>query len=343
MCYKFSVLNVSKDKNGHQTKMAVDEYSLSPNLPGLIYSLQLDKAIYGDVSLLSTFIHGENSSKLFDSIFAPSIEYKRNQKIDNTYANVDVSYRSVRIRRFKPPYDTKCRNYFPYGSRLEMTLEKVREEAIRTLNLVPAMDQVEQRYNSSLLTAKHVRDPAIAQKLVKLMKTYRIKSPECYIRYYLTGTKIFGGSSVKINVNWPQDVYFILTSKPEQSILDFIIYLSSVIGLWFGFTILDSLFIIRSAKQFITRRRNTNSTSLAFDQRHKFPPMITIPSSDTLRPQLVGSDTLRIHPLRYSSLNHNQVLRSLDTVLAKFEARVMNDVRMLILSKRQPYYVNRWY
>ena len=337
MCYKFSVSNVPKDKNGRQTKIEVDEYSLSPNLPGLIYSLHLNNAIYGDVSLLSTFIHGENSSKLFDSIFAPSIEYKRNQRVHNTYANIDVSYRSVRIYRLEPPYDSMCRNYSPYGSRLEMTLDKVREEAVRTLDLVPAMDQVEQRYNSSLMTSMHVRNTTIAHALSELLHTYRVKSPECYIRYYLTGMRISGGSSVKINVNWPQDVYLILRMKPEQSTLDFIIYLSSVIGLWFGLTILDCFITIRRIQGIFRKKRARNAASLAFDQRHKFLPVI--PSGHTLRPEFVKNDTLRLEPLRFSSLDHT--LKSLDTVLARFEARLMNNVRMLMLSNHKPYYGNR--
>ena len=41
--------------------LLIDESSLTPNLPGLIYNIWLDNALFGAVTLYSSFAHGHDT------------------------------------------------------------------------------------------------------------------------------------------------------------------------------------------------------------------------------------------------------------------------------------------
>ena len=135
MCYRFTV-------KLHQTPMdclLLTENNLTPNLPGTIYSIWLDKKLFGDISLLTAFAHGVDTSELFDSVFTPSFAH---QKGIDSYVDLSITYRSLSITRLPPPYNTQCLNYHPFGSRLEKLLSNVRRGAIDSLKIVPTLDQI---------------------------------------------------------------------------------------------------------------------------------------------------------------------------------------------------------
>lgn len=286
MCYKFSVklkeMRQIKDAKkldaenstqplkregeavAQKNDMQIEESSLTPNLPGVIYSVSLDNAYFGGVALLTAFVHGADTSPLFDSIFTPSVQHDRDKKSNSSYADMQITYRSLSIQRLEPPYSTMCSSYHPHRSRLEATLSKVRRDAVKLLRIIPTLDQIYERrlprdaeqskaqrdnttidenkdYDETLpiTTSYHVRNASLAMHLQSLIRKHTLINPECSIKYYVTTIKSSVGKSVKMTLNWPQDVTLTIRYSPVDDILDYIIYLSTCLGLWLGVAIND--------------------------------------------------------------------------------------------------------
>ena len=177
---------------------------------------------------------------------------------------MQITYRSLSIQRLEPPYDTMCSSYHPHRSRLEATLAKVRRDGMKLLGIIPTFDQIYERqlsrdaeqskaeqdtttidenkdYDDTLpiTTSYHVRNVTLAMRLQSLIRKHTLIYPECSIKYYITTIKSSIGKGVKMTLNWPQDVTLTIRYSPVDGTLDYIIYLSTCIGLWLGVAIND--------------------------------------------------------------------------------------------------------
>ena len=63
---------------------------------------------------------------------------------------------------------------------------------------------------------------------------------ECHTKYFITsGRVIQNDENVKIFLSWPQTEKLLLRYVSEQDWIDFIVYIGSCIGFWFGLSILS--------------------------------------------------------------------------------------------------------
>ena len=166
------------------------------------------------------------------------------------------------------------------------------------------------------------------------MDRYENTAPGCYIRYYLTG--------IDINLNWPQNVYLVLKLQAEQSVLDFIIYISSVIGLWFGFTMVDMLLGVRYVSTLIERKfgRQYDNERLIIDER---PSDSMSAFYNRHRRSHISFKYHHKMPKLSAVLNYGadeKTLRAVDAKLSRFEERVMRNVQYLISSNQMQFTIN---
>lgn len=259
MCYKFNVNHNSTDDG----MSSIEQNNLGPNLPGLIYGIYFNKKVFGGVSFLTAFVHGKDTSTLFDSIFNPSIYHDvirdENGTIEPaTYADLMITYQGVRIHRLKAPHDTMCVDYHPFKSRLEKILTDVRRESMKVIKLVPTLGQLTERYDLPLLTSHHVGNDSIVDELSSIINKYQTDHPECDIQYYMSHIKSGRGRYVRVVLNWPQNINLSIEYQHEESVLDLIIYTSSCLGLWFGLSVID---VLINAKNFVLRKKTKQTTS----------------------------------------------------------------------------------
>lgn len=245
ICYKFKIYEMTNAVS------SIVENNLTPNLPGLMNSLYFDKKLFGNVSFLTSYAHGDDTSQLFDSIFNPSIfnDVMRDgsgRRNGHLFVDLSVTYRAIKIHRLRSPYHPQCIIYHPFKSRLEYILYKIRLETMEHLNIVPTFDHIYEQYNLTFMTAYHVWNDTFSQKLKEIVDRHSRSNPECDIKYFISNIKLSKGKNMRITLFWPQDVNINIAYEPVEVLIDLIVYASSCLGLWFGISLIDVLFSLEA-------------------------------------------------------------------------------------------------
>lgn len=362
MCYKFSVqmekiidkeFNMaSKDRNKNMvpdkrrknaSTLLIDESSLTPNLPGLIYNIWLDNALFGEVTLYSSFAHGHDTCPLFDSIFASS--YDNSHSSNTTMPDFHITPRSVTISRLPRPYDTECTDYAPFRSRYEKILSSVRKESEQSLKLIPTFSHVYERHKYPYLSPYHVRNSTIAAQLKGIINSFHIEDPECFIKYFVTDMKTILSTNVKVSLIWPQDVSLSIDYQADKVLIDLVIYISSCVGLWFGITLIHCFQgTLKLLKAIINHPRREqqqyikDGAAIAGSERYQEGANLSENHSGIRRKQSISARSLQIKEssdlnklveksvVNYSALLHQRTLRSVDWVLSRFEDRINDKI-----------------
>ena len=240
MCYMMSVQNNSDNATLY-------EQSLSPNFPGLIARYKFNNT-FRTPDCYSTAIHSALSNKLFDIVFSPEKYFEHL----NESTAIEVFFYPVKSTTLPPPYTTMCKNIQKFNSATEMLLDKLRSEIFETFNRVHTMSPLyEDELNRNQAKYPIVTTSMIRRLIPKNNTSYSDKvnkiehsSNVCELQYHVTRSTAHRSADPIVSIYWPQDPRIESTAKPEWTLLDYIVYVCSSVGIWFGlsaFTIFDSI------------------------------------------------------------------------------------------------------
>lgn len=242
VCYKFS----SKVVNPEQL-LDITEYSLTPVTSGIIYRLYMNHSLFDGVSYFTAFTHSFTSSHLYDSLFARTRNYYKaeNSTMDNV--NIEVSYSGQEVTRLEPPYDTSCHNFYPYSSGTQYLFKKLENETIEKLGRAHTFHPVENdKLDYPIITALSLRNRTFLGKFNAIYGKYNRTRLDCNLKYYITKIGMSFGPSVTISVYWPQDPLVWIDHVPVYDLIDYILYVCSSFGIWFGISVLSVGEVINS-------------------------------------------------------------------------------------------------
>lgn len=217
---------------------------------------------FNSVERLAAAIHGPGTVMLYDSALSPFIRIYDNKNI------LRVSYETLEIERLEPPYDTWCHRY-PYRSaQIDQTLKQIQNQTMKILNYSTSDVMISEQLNARLLSSdalknnetltKMYRDIVERYKSIKLPNTclYRSNIPKIYtVRY----------SGLGFSVMWPNGFNIQNVARPKFVLIDYIVYLCSCIGIWFGLSAL-SLFDIAISKMNIGRPESRSERTHSVDR-----------------------------------------------------------------------------
>lgn len=224
MCYSFSFRESIPD-------IDVGEYSLTPEISGLLYRLYFDENYFGNVRYYSTYLHGKNTSRLYDSMYTAKKFHHRNS---TGLLNVDLTYSAVENLYLPSPYDTHCRDVPGYDSRSRLFYQKVRVQLVESLHRVDSFDFIEKDYNYPLLGMKSFLNETILSKVNDILSKTRLEPHFCYNHYYVSRLTVGISDSILLGVYWPEDYFTRIEHVKDQLLIDFVVYICSSIGIWFG-------------------------------------------------------------------------------------------------------------
>ena len=230
MCYKFSM----KISTLLQT-ISFSDYLLFSNNFGAIFYVILNLKLFGNARRLSLYVHNSGSVEQLDS----GIEH--NYIIPGTSHHPRISYHTLQIRRLDPPYDTKCGHYSKESSQIDTIVKKVQQETVRIFNKSTPAAHIYSPINTTLLSFSNLHsndiDREIYRKIVSRSKQGMPNS--CYYettipKVYSVVHKYFGAT-----VMWPDGFSIKISSHAKLVLLDYLVYVSSSIGLWYGLSACD--------------------------------------------------------------------------------------------------------
>ena len=212
------------------------EYALAPEMSGLMYKLFFRKELFSKVTSFSSFVHGSRTSLTGDSILSQRKQF--NSLNPEDLFSLAVSFGSIERSLLPPPYDTDCRSidgidgseYFFKGLR-RMIIDKVG----LIDSFIPIIEKNHNSSNLALLGPEYLINQSIVDRIVEiktdLNKNYKIA---CHAHHYVSTQEVEYGSDVAVGVYWPNGYFINVNYVEDQLLIDYIVYVCSSIGIWFG-------------------------------------------------------------------------------------------------------------
>lgn len=236
LCYKITSINPTAQLEAY-------EYAVSPSYVGMIYRVNLNTGIFQNSNVFSAFVHKHNSSNYYDSLFAqehyrPPMKRKENP---TAHVNIRVSYQEVSIERLRPPYDTKCQDYNHFDSNTEYKLHLLNDQTVDRLHRVTTFMQLKERSNYTMVSPEQFRNETFLMEFNRLIEDQRnaFGNPACDFTLLISSSVYSEGQLLSISVYWPRDPSIAIAYEPEQEINEFLIYVCSVIGIWYGLSMMS--------------------------------------------------------------------------------------------------------
>lgn len=236
MCYLFTLKTTGQD-------LYAEEYSLSPESSGLIYRVNLNEKIFGDVDFYSMFLHGNETSKLYDSMFSPKRYYFLTPNVTYDLLNIDITFSSVTKTNLKSPYDTGCNDIPGYSSSAEYFFAQLRDKVMKEMGYVDSFTAIRENYPYPLLSVVDFKNKSLG------LPNVRDIAPFCKSHYYVSRTMIGSGKQMKVGIFWPEDNSITVNHIADQALIDYIIYICSSIGIWFGLSFCSLIDLFNGVKK----------------------------------------------------------------------------------------------
>lgn len=232
VCYRF-------DPKFKQ-KIKVQEYVLSPMYTGMIYQINFNNHLFRNVSVSYHSIHTNTSSVLLDTIYSKAIV--------NVFINPRslpssmLSYREFRRIRKQPPYVPSCNlAYNSYGTAMDFELTSANKEfMLKYKTITPFVPVYEQDSKCLVPSELSFKNQTFIRMINNTLKNNRVFSLSCIDEFMITENDIKEDNKVSTRVYWPSAESIRVKYVPDQEILDFIIYISSCVGTWYGLSIFSS-------------------------------------------------------------------------------------------------------
>lgn len=227
MCYKLGLIN-------HDNILEHEPVSFSPAFPGLMLIYYLNPDMIRNYTIYSASVHSHASSDLYDS--SASVEHFVNL---NWTPTITASYSPIRFTRKEYPYDTDCHSIPGFKSIGDYQLQKLSNLTIKHLKYVHPLNFIYENHSLPLISPyKLYFNESFHKKFSELEKISRKgKNTNCDVLFHITNSFERTGSDMRIDVSWPKETGVHVINIPSYESIDYMIYVLSSIGIWFGLSI----------------------------------------------------------------------------------------------------------
>ena len=205
-------------------------YTLSPHYDGEIYRVWLNAELFKKPGPISFSVHTHESSNIFDSVFS-SNHYHRAIGL----SGFRIFYREIQRMELEAPYDTKCVKIIGnYSTGFEHKLGGVNNDTMNMYGLaIPFIQIYDRQLRYRLVHDIDLRNKTITNQInILLRKHHTLKG--CITKYVDTTADMIDDKWPFIAIFWPQNEKLSLRNAPDQELIDYIVYIGSCIGVWFG-------------------------------------------------------------------------------------------------------------
>lgn len=161
-----------------------------------------------------------------------------------------VTYQTLSVQLLKPPYDTKCQDYLSRSSELDLTLNRIQNDSVLLLNRSIPDVMLDTPLHTPVIFP-HVldRNASMLNIYESIVKKHRACMPKsCKLvntipRHYAVLSDLLG-----ITVKWPDGFFIRNESRPKILLIDYLIFVCSCIGIWFGLSAYGSISFLYKLK-----------------------------------------------------------------------------------------------
>ena len=204
--------------------------SLLPEPVDLFTGFISTKKMLKSVSEEVLFIHHNKFGFILDYILAPIFVHKRGYLFDSR-----ITYRGVDLIFAQAPYDTNCNpNFDQIGSGTEAFFNRVNKKSVELYGFaLPYVRITNESSDIRLTTKDDFKNETFRGIISSLLKRDSPQS-SCFAKYHVTTVKRPESHKLSASMYWPIAETLVYKYVPSQEVIDFVVYICSCIGIWFG-------------------------------------------------------------------------------------------------------------
>ena len=158
-----------------------------------------------------------------------------------SYPNIGLTFQQVSRTFLEPPFDTGCTPISEsFQSASDLMMSRINNESMETFNRVVPFVPIgnEEVYSNHKLN--FLRNEELVKKLVSIIDKYK-GVQGCEVRFFITTSAIRKDSYIRFTLYWPWNPTVEVQHLPKQELIDFVVFVCSGIGIWFGLSVLSTL------------------------------------------------------------------------------------------------------
>lgn len=250
ICYEISPKFNDSTLHGDDYLMKTD----ARNYYGFIFYVAFNDKHFNHARQIAAYVHQSTSVHLADSQLATTFT------IPKPEIALRVSYQALRIQKLEPPYDTKCGNYPLGSSKSDQIYKSVQKEVVKTLNRSLSQIMIYDALDTPILeqneTLRRIYRAILENKTRNMPHT-------CFHIYTIPKVYTIAYPTLGITLMWPNGLHISTESRTKLELIDYIIYVCSCIGIWFGLSAYGVFDLIKGLK----KTRGTGALLLALHRK----------------------------------------------------------------------------
>ena len=243
MCYNF-----------HQIKSENATYSFrniafSLAFPGVFYAIFLENnSSLRSAEYCRAVVHSHKGLPTDSLSFSHGFYRKYDKKTQVAkYNNVQVSYYQLFKKLLPFPFQTDCRDYESedFDSQIDCINDCMNKSTVAAFNKIPfsifQLDPIELKH----INTRDLGNEIFADQFQKIETKCldQCNQADCDDSYTLSQVskeeKVNGGGGLSFMVNAPRGPSFLVTHRPLMPLTDYLVYVLSCFGTWFGLSVLS--------------------------------------------------------------------------------------------------------
>lgn len=172
-----------------------------------------------------------------------------------------VFYKTLHIKRLEPPYDTMCRLYPKRSSQGDQYLKRIQKETFKKLNRSVSDIMIYDPLETPVLSDRSLENNKSLHKLyLDIVKTQEKNMPDsCSFNSTVPQIHAISYPSLGYSVFWPDGLSITNEYKGKILLIDYIIYICSSVGIWFG---LSACSLFNSVRDFNGKSSGSESEQI---------------------------------------------------------------------------------
>ena len=175
----------------------------------------------------------------------------------------EVSFREFDRKKVGPPYYPICNSEIDkYGSKFELRFIRANGKTIAKNNIVTPFAQIFDS-NSTCYVSSYIdfmNDTFVDMINDVILKEWPISA--CKHKLFVVTTDYYEDQKTSTSVFWPASEKYMIIHVPDQELIDYVVYVCSCVGIWFGlsiYSIYDSIITIEGLIGKKVRRQKTST------------------------------------------------------------------------------------
>lgn len=237
ICYHFKIRGAEHKMYSYENQA----YALS--FPGLFYGIFLNLTQMEGADSIKTVIHEKDTLPYESMGYAPV--FGRFINNDQKYNMIKAAYQVTEIDLLGPPFETNCRTYKEFDSLQSLCVQKCLDNLTRKEFGEVSFSAIQDTgVPLKHISNKDVSDRKVSAKLHEIdTRCFTIcDQPACETEHYSTFLQIEEESDMEffaVVVQAPTLPAINVTSGQKMTLSDFLVYITSTCGTWFGISALS--------------------------------------------------------------------------------------------------------